>query len=117
MTKNLSTLVELYVQAAVAHGDATLTGDYKSANRQYLKLTRIYKKIEKDRENAHLFFEGLFNHTNASVKTWAAAHALSLGVQTQVALKVLEQVSQDRNIGVIRLDAEMTLKEWKKKVS
>lgn len=115
MTENVVLLVEEYIQGAVAHGNATLAGDYKLANHQYRKLTRIYKKIAKNRELALTFFSDLFQHPNASVRTWAAAHSLGLGIQTQSALKVLEQISQDHNIGIVRLDAEMTLKEWIKK--
>jgi uncharacterized protein YaaN involved in tellurite resistance len=113
--KNTNTLLEKYISAAVTHGEATLEGDGKTANKQYATLTKFYRKLEKDQSFAEVFLEELFHHTNASVRTWAAAHALGLNLRTDKALEILQAVSEDRNIGVVRLDAEMILREWMKK--
>ena len=112
--KNMNILQKEYILAAEAHGAATLEGDYEAANKQYAKLTKYYKELEKNGPNARSFLEDLFQHRNASVRVWAAAHALGLGVQTDEAQRVLQQLSEDHKIGIIRLDAEMTLKQWTK---
>lgn len=110
----MEALLEEYTLAALMHGQATLEGDHKTANRQYGKLARFYRQLGKDRAFAELFLSKLFHHTNASVRIWAAAHALGLNIRTETATGILQEISEDRNIGIVRLDAEMTLKEWKK---
>lgn len=113
--KSTNTLLEAYISAAVTHGEATLEGDHKTANKQYATLTKFYRKLEKDRPFAETFLEKLFHHTDASVRTWAAAHALGLNLRTEEALEILQAIAEDHSLGVARLDAEMTLKEWMKK--
>jgi hypothetical protein len=113
--KNTDILLEEYITVAVTHGRATIDGDHETANKQYTTLTKLYRKLENDYSFAETFLEELFNHTNASVKTWAAAHALGLNLKEDEALEILKTISEDRSIGIVRLDAEMILKEWVKK--
>jgi hypothetical protein len=104
-----------YIIAAIAHGKATIEGDYKTANKQYVNLEKIYKKFERDHSLADNLVEIFFQNVDPSVRIWAAAHALKLNIRVDEAKKVLQQASGDNNIGIFRLDAEMTLKEWEKK--
>ncbi len=104
-----------YITAAKAHGKATIEGDFKTANKQYANLKKIYKKLEIDHPLADNLVEILFHNTDPSVRIWAAAHALKLNIRVDEAEKVLRQASGDHNIGIFRLDAEMTLKKWEKK--
>ncbi len=114
-TQKKDKVLQDYIGAAIAHGEATKEGDYKTANKQYGNLVKIYKKLEKDHLFADSIFEMLFRHENASVRIWAAAHALKLNIRTDEAENVLKKASEDHNIGILRLDSEMTLKEWNKR--
>jgi len=114
MNKNDSFL-ERYAVAAIAHTQATQKGDFIDANKQYAKLAKYFHQLEKDRSFAQNFMENAFQHPNPSVKGWAAAHALGLGVEIEEAIGILQKLSEDKSIGIVRLDAEMALREWKRK--
>ena len=111
----LSLLVKQYADAAIAHEEASKRGDYKVANREYAKLTRIYRKLEQDPVLAQGVISELFNSSHYSVLEWASAHALGLNISVARAEKMLEEISQMTDIGIVRLGAEMTLKEWQRK--
>lgn len=51
-------------------------------------------------------------HVDPNVKVWACAHALSLNIATDEAVKELKLISNQK-IGLVSLSAEMTLKQWK----
>ncbi len=114
-TKQEDRLFRDFVSAAQLHGEATLNGDDKLANKQAARLAKIYRHLQGDRQFALSFLQALFQHPSASVRVWASAHALGLGIQTNEASSILEQVSGDSRLGILRLDAQMTLKEWRKK--
>lgn len=113
--KNINTLFEEYTQAALEHGKALASGDHKITNKAYAKLTRIYKKLEKDHVFAETILNDLLQHDNYLVRICAAAHALGLNISVDNAQNILDEISKRTDIGIIRLEAEMTLKEWRKK--
>lgn len=115
MPIEIESILNDFIDAAEAHEKATADGDYKTANKQYAILKKIYKKFDKNRLVAKNALEVLFKQDSVSVKIWASSHALSLNILTGDAEKILKHFSEDQNIGILRLDAEMTLKEWKKK--
>lgn len=111
---NLLELERRYIDAAIANGEAISNGNSRIANREYHKLTNIYKKLNKDRVTARAFYENLLLSQNYYVQIWVAAHLLGLNMDVDAALNILEQLSTRTDIGIISLDAEMTIKEWKK---
>lgn len=113
--KDFEGFLRKYIDAAILHGEASKEGDYQVANKQYRLLAKMYKQIEPDRIQAERIIVRLFQHTNASVRTWAAADALNLGILAERAKSILQQLSEDHSIGFLRLDAEMTLNEWEKR--
>ena len=48
-TKKIDEFLQEYTNAAILHGKATLVGDYKTANKQYANLTKLYRLLEKDK--------------------------------------------------------------------
>lgn len=113
--KNFDAFILKYTDAANLHGEASKEGNYQLANKQYRILAKMYKQLEKDRIQAEKIIEKLFEHTNPSVRIWAAADAINLGILGVRAKSILQQISEDHSIGVLRLSAEMTLKEWEKR--
>jgi len=57
----------------------------------------------------------LLSDINHHVRGWAAAHSLSLGLHVAQAENTLTDISLMIDIGIARLDAEMTLKVWREK--
>lgn len=106
-----SDMEEKYVAAAVAHGMETEKGNHKEINKQYNKLTRIYRRMEKDKALGKEMTAKLLNHSSDFVRAWAAAHALGLEVNVDKAVEVLEHIAKTK--GLVRLDAEMTLQVWR----
>ena len=111
---DLMELERRYIDAAIANGEAISNGNSRTANREYHKLTKIYKILSKDRVTARAFYSDLLLSQNYYVQIWVAAHLLGLNMDVDAALEILEQLSSRTDIGIISLEAEMTIKEWKK---
>ena len=116
--KELKEYFDDYVNAAILQGEATKTGDSKTANRQYNFLKRVFIKAEKlininDIEPVNIFYAHLRKHKEPNVQLFACAHSLALGIDTQESENILANLSQNKNIGILRLNAEMTLQIWK----
>ena len=93
---------------------ANLSGDYKTNNREWERLTKHYRAFEKDLELGHCCIDRLIESSNVVVKTYAAAYCLALSYNVERAVSVLEEIASDPGNGIFRLDAEMTLKVWRK---
>ena len=90
------------------------TDDYKISNREGKKLTKFFKEFEKDLEFGHCCIDRLLESSNVVIKTKAAAYCLALSYNVERAVSVLEEIASDPGNGIFRLDAEMTLKVWRK---
>lgn len=110
-------LKELYVEYAILHCISTISGNYRKTNKAYDKLTKILKTVEKsysDEERKN-FFNELLDDDNEYVKIWSAAHCLYLKIFEKKSIVILKKIANSNAIeGIIRFDAEMTLKEYKK---
>lgn len=106
-------ILKTYIEASIIHGKATNEGKHREANKQYSKLSKIYKTLKNDSVLAESILTELLNHENLFVKAWAAAHALTLDINVKLAESILLDISCMDDIGILQLDAEMTLKQWK----
>ena len=98
-----------YRNHAIAHGNATLTGDFKSANRNHdalISVLNILKGLGISGQNALL---DLSNDEVDYVACWAATHALSF--ETVKSVQVLERLSKKH--GPIGFNAKMVLRQWR----
>jgi hypothetical protein len=103
-----------YINAAIQHGVATNNSKPKVVNKNYAVLHRIYKYFQNHRDVAPEFFSKLYNHEDANVRGWASAHSLGLKINIVMAEMILEDLAKDKSLGLLRLDAEFTLDNWKK---
>ena len=87
--------------------------DSKRGNREGKKLVRMFKILENNIELAKESLPVLFTCENAVVRMKAAAECISLGIFTQEAKKVLEDVVKDDD-KMIAFNARMTLEVWEK---
>lgn len=108
--KPVETLLSLYRESAYTHGQATLSGDYKVANKAADSIDAIFREI-RNRDVIKSFFSPLLSDENVSVRLWASSHILPFFHED--AEKVLTDISISEK-SIFRLDAEMTLKQWKK---
>lgn len=102
-------------ELAASWGEALKVGDHRTANRQNSAVTKIAKKLKKDKSLGEAVLVPLFRHPNPSVRLLASVHALDLEIHTQEAEEVLAQVANDPNIHVVQLMAQINLQKWNKK--
>lgn len=93
---------------------ATMVGDYKTNNKEGKRLLRIFKYFEENREFALDCIHEMLQSQNVVVRTDAAAYCLALNENIDIAEKTLLEISNNKEYGIFRLNAEMTLEVWKK---
>ena len=109
--KSLDTnhLISKYKEAALAHGTASYSGDYRIANREYENLIAIIREIIGRGHSAEDAFLALLSDENAFVKIWAATHALAFApTQGEKALSEASQLP-----GLAGSTATLTLQEYR----
>jgi hypothetical protein len=104
-----------FIDAAIKHGEATLCPDAKVANKHYATLHRIYKYFQNHLDLASAFYSSLYDHEDASVRTWAGAHSLALKINIAIAETMLDDISKEKSYGILSLNAQYTLANWKKR--
>ena len=107
-------ILKQYEESGKIMYQATLTGDYKSNNREGKKLVKIFKVFEDDRELARICIAELLQSDNVVVRSKAAAYCLALNDNVEVAQKVLTEIGSDEANGIFGFNARMTLDVWKK---
>ena len=114
--KNLTIdeIVEIYEESGKLMYDATLSGDYKTNNREGKRLTKIYKLFELNNVFGYQCIDRLINSNNVVIRTKAAAYCLSLNYNIDYAVSVLQEIAENPDNGIFGFNAEMTLKVWKR---
>lgn len=108
--QDAESLLAKYAAAAIAHRDASATGDYRTANREHEVLARTYRELRSLGNRGETALESLLRHQDARVRAWAAAHALEFA--PDLAEPVLQELVNTG--GLLGFGAEMTLSEWRK---
>lgn len=107
---SIDSLVKANAEAAAAHGETDLTGDYEKGNREYDVLAAIYRELRARGHHAQLYLLELLNDGNPYVRGWAASHSLEFAPeQGELVLTELTRCG-----GITGFNAEMTLEEWRK---
>jgi len=103
-----------YINSAKEHRRASFSGDFKIANKEYKKLRKIFNDIQVNIIDRKFLIE-LLNGEELEVATWAAVHMLGLKFETKRAVKLLDNVARNDDLGMLSFNAKMTLKVWKEK--
>lgn len=103
-------LSALYEGAAVRHGEASQKGDHRTANAQYKRLLAAWKELRSRGDEGRAALLHLMDARNLHVQVWAASHVLEFAPEAAEAR--LERLAHEAP-GLARLDAELTLKEWR----
>ena len=107
--------IEDYREYAVMHWKASHEGDYKTANKNYAKLTEFFELLQNSRELREETLPQLLNDSNYSVQAWVAAHCLGLKIYQDQAISILEYISEMSSREAPSFEAKMSLKVWKEK--
>jgi hypothetical protein len=95
--------------------EASYEGDHKTANKHYLKLTKIYKIFFDNQEMRDLILPQLINDSDYAVQMWASAHCLGLAFMKDEAENKLLLISKLPVNVAPSFEAKMTLQVWKEK--
>lgn len=110
MTKfrDITGALELFEDSAIKHTEATLKGDFKTANKSYAIIEKVIKYLKEKDEMIALL--GLLNHISPGVRCWAATYLLP--IKEKEAIIVLVELGKRADI--LALDAKTVLSEWRK---
>ncbi len=107
-------IAEIYEKSGRLMYDATLSGDYKTNNREGKKLTNLYKIFESDNEFGRQCIDRLLESGNVVIKSKAAAYCLALEYRVEDAETILRMIAENPDNGIFGFNAGMTLKVWEK---
>jgi hypothetical protein len=103
-------LAAAFEKAAELHGQASIEGKHRAANAQYADLSAAARELRIRGEDGRSALTQLLRSSNPRVRLWAASQTLDFA--PELAEAALEHLAQGP-AGVVRLDAEMTLSEWR----
>ena len=105
---NVDSVIGSYTESAIAHGEATMQGDNKLANKSYDEIISCAKQLRALGNSGRDELEKLLKHSNDSVRLWAATHSLRDNeIKAKSALNALAKSN-----GILSFSAEMVLTEW-----
>jgi hypothetical protein len=100
-------VVSQYVAAATAHGRATESGDYKTANASVPKVIAAHARLRQLGKNGEDALRALLNHSEPGVRLWVAWHALEF--EPQQAERVLAELALLKG-SLVGFSAQMALR-------
>ena len=112
---NIEELCNNFEESCEKMKEATLSGDYKTKNREDKNIKKILKIFEKDKIVAEKCIEILFNSLNPVTITEIATYCLANDYKVAFAENVLNVLADDKQNGIFGFNAKMTLKVWKEK--
>lgn len=106
---NIEIAIDQFIEAAINHANATLSGDYKTVNKNYDRIIKIIKYLK--HLNKLYILEDLVNHESLGVRICAGTYLLP--VNEKKAKETLENIV-NKTDGIHSLIAKTTLNEWEK---
>ena len=108
-TADTMRLVEVYRDAAILHGEATETGDHKTANICADLISEVYADLRQRGASAQRALLPLLTDPASGVRLWSASHALEFVPEEGEA--ILKKFASGETL--LGSSAEMTLNEWR----
>jgi hypothetical protein len=99
-----------YIVKAVGYGRCAEAGGLKKVNAAYFRVKKALARLRLDPDRGESILTELLDHPDAWLRSLAATHLLPL--RADLASPVLEVLASGTS-GVLRLTAEMALKEWR----
>jgi len=107
-------IVEIFEIGCERIKKATLSGNHKVNNREYDKLTEVFKVFETDSILANECLSKMLLSNNVVLRIQAAAYCLALNIKTDQAISTLQKAAVDESSTIFGFNAEMTLGVWEK---
>ncbi|TQF09323.1 DUF2019 domain-containing protein [Myxococcus llanfairpwllgwyngyllgogerychwyrndrobwllllantysiliogogogochensis] len=107
---SIQELKSMYEEAASLHGRASVSGNHRAANAQYKRIATAWRELRGRGDEGRSTLTELIRSGNPAVRAWAASHVLEFA--PELAEAELERLASGPP-GVTRLDAELTLSEWR----
>ena len=107
-------IINIYEKSGKLMYDATLSGDYKTNNKEGKRLIKLFKMFEADTDLGYQCIVRLLESENVVIQTEAASYCLALNYNTEYAVLVLEKIANDSKNDIFGFNAEMIIKEWRK---
>jgi len=105
----IALLIEKFAQSARNHYNATLVGDWRSANKEANNIKKIYKNLQKMGIPAREALLAQIDNEDVSVSAMAAAYSLRYAPDKSLsALKRLATIP-----GLIGFEAKQAIMRWK----
>jgi hypothetical protein len=106
-------IVDLHVKSDRIIESVSMTGDYRTNNREAKKLYRLFLILKEDLTLAKEVYSQLLWHDCVTTRSISAAECLRLSIFVQEAVHVLEEISGRDDIGITSFHAEMALRIWR----
>ena len=100
------TRIEKFVNAALAHSDATKEGAYEIGNESVTQIERVVSSLKADDKIGELL--GELGHESFGVRVWAARFLIF--EYEDESRRTLEEIANSESF--FALTADLTLKEW-----
>ncbi|NVJ09622.1 DUF2019 domain-containing protein [Myxococcus sp. AM001] len=107
---SIQELKSMYEEASSSHGEASASGNHRAANAQYKRIAAAWRELRKRGSEGRSALTDLIRSSNPAVRAWAASHVLEFA--PELAEAELERLASGPP-SVTRLDAEVTLSEWR----
>jgi len=108
-------IVEQYIEYSNIEGQSKLDGDCKIGNKMSKKLTKLEAYLEDNNDLAKIVLKELIKSNSIRARTLASVESLRLDMYVEESLKVLEEISNNEELGILSFGAEISLKIWKEK--
>lgn len=113
--ENAEKIIEQYIEYANIEGQSKLDGDYKIGNKMSKKLSKLDSYLEENNDLAKIVLKELLKSNSIRARTLAAVESLRLNMYVEESLKVLEEIVENKELGILSLGAEISLEIWKEK--
>ena len=114
-TMSSSELITKFIEYSEIEAKTKLNGDYKLGNKYSKKLYKIFIILKKDNNLARNVLKELLKTNSIRARSIAAIDALRLNIYVDEALKVLNEVANMKEIGILSFGPSVALKIWKEK--
>lgn len=116
MRKKASEIIEKHIASDLVIESVSMSSDFKTHNKEMKKLSKLFEITSQDKELCEMVYSFLLKSENVVTLLNASTECLKLNIFTEESKNILTMLSKRNDIGIIRFNAEMTLKVWQGKV-
>ncbi|MGH4118626.1 hypothetical protein [Clostridium sp.] len=108
-------IIEQYIEYSNIEGQSKLNGDYKTGNKMSKKLNKLESYLKENNDLAKIVLKELLKSNSIRARSMAAVDSLRLNMYVEESLKVLKEIANNEEYGILGLGPEISLEIWKEK--